>query len=89
MPTPAIIQRVKQVHDELGEAQPDFSKAPDVDVGAIKQQLATVMLQPDHKPHYDKLGDKLLYAYVGFQIDHPKLAASMETLANELSKAGL
>jgi hypothetical protein len=89
MPTPAIIERVKQVHDELGEAQPDFTRAPDVDIDAIKKQLAAVMLEPDHKPHYDSLGDKLLYAYIGFQIDHPKLAASMQTLANDLAKAGL
>jgi len=89
MPLPAIIERVKQVHDELGEAQPDFTRAPDVDVDAIKKQLAAVMLEPDYKPHYKALGDKLLYAYVGFEIDHPELAKSMETLANELAKAGL
>ena len=85
MPTPAIIQRVKEVHDELGEAQPDPAPA----VEAIKQQLAQVMLEPEHKPHYKSLSDKLLFAYIGFQIDHPKLAASMEALANELAKAGL
>jgi hypothetical protein len=89
MPTPAIIERVKEVHDELGKAQPDSTRAHDVDVDAIKKQLAAVMLEPDHKPHYDALGDKLRYAYAGFKDDHPKLAASMETLANDLAKAGL
>ena len=84
MPTPAIIESVKKVHDELGEAQPASA-----DVDTIKQQLATVMVEPTHEPHYANLGARLRSAFAGFQTDHPQLAASMETLANELSKVGL
>ena len=89
MPTPAIIERVKQVHAGLVEAQPDPAKVATVDLDALKQQLSTVMLEPTHKPHYKSLGDKLLFAYIGYQIEHPKLAAVMESLANDLAKAGL
>jgi hypothetical protein len=87
MPTPAIIERVKQVQAELGETQPDPARAPAVNT--LKQALDTVMLDPTQATHYKGLGDKLLFHYIGFQIDHPKLAASMENLANELAKAGL
>ncbi len=87
MPTPDIIERVKKLQDELGEVQPDPAKAPDVE--ALKQQIDMVLAQPDHAAHYKSLGDKLLFAYVGFQIDHPELASSMETLADTLAKIGL
>ena len=87
MPTPAIIERVKQVHAELGETVPSPAKAPAVNT--LKQALDTIMLDPTQATHYKGLGDKLLFHYIGFQIDHPKLAASMEQLANDLAKAGL
>jgi hypothetical protein len=87
MPTPEIIERVRKLQDELGETTPDPARAPDVD--AIKKQIAVVLAEPEHKPHYKSLSDKLLFHYIGFQIDHPKLAQSMESLADSLAKAGL
>jgi hypothetical protein len=87
MPTPDIIERVRKLHDELGETTPDPANAPAV--AELKQQLTTVMLEPTVVPHYKSLGDKLLFHYIGFQIDHPKLAASMESLADSITKAGL
>ena len=87
MPTPEIIARVQQLHDELGATQPDPAKQPAID--ELKQQLQAVMLEPTARPHYQSLADKLLFHYVGFQIDHPKLAASMESLVDALAKAGL
>ncbi|MFT3693014.1 MAG: DUF4404 family protein [Kofleriaceae bacterium] len=87
MPTPEIIERVRKLDEELGETQPDPAKAPDVE--AIKKQIAVVLAEPEHKPHYKSLSDKLLFHYIGFQIDHPKLAASMEQLVDSLQKAGL
>jgi hypothetical protein len=87
MPTPEIIERVRKLQDELGEATPDPVRAPDVD--AIQKQIAVVLAEPEHKPHYKSLSDKLLFHYIGFQIDHPKLAQSMESLVDSLAKAGL
>jgi hypothetical protein len=87
MPTPEIIERVRKLQDELGETTPDPARAPDVD--AIKKQIAIVLAEPEHKPHYKSLSDKLLFHYIGFQIDHPKLAQSMESLVDSLAKAGL
>ncbi len=87
MPTPEIIERVRKLNDELGETQPDPAKAPDVD--AIKKQIAVVLAEPEHPPHYKSLSDKLLFHYIGFQIDHPKLASSMESLVDSLAKAGI
>jgi hypothetical protein len=87
MPTPAIIERVKQVQAELGDTMPSPTAAPAVNT--IKQALDTIMLDPTQVTHYKGLGDKLLFHYVGFQIDHPKLAKSMEDLANSLAAAGI
>ncbi len=87
MPTPAIIERMRELHTELGETQPTPATAEEL--ARIKQQVDTVMLQPDHAPHYKGLSDRLLFAYVGFQIDHPKLAGLMQGVATSLSNAGI
>lgn len=87
MPTPSVIEGVKVVHSQLGEAQPSATSAPDLEV--LKRQLETVMLEPSDAQRYDSLSRRLRAAYAGFLSDHPSLAASMESLANELSKAGL
>jgi len=82
MPTPEIIERVKDVHSQLGEVS-------DAKADALKQQLATVMLEPEKRAHYGSLAQRLREAYAGWLTEHPKLAASMETLANDLSNVGL
>ena len=87
MPTPEIIERVRKLNDELGETQPDPAKAEHV--AEIRRHIDTVLAEPDHEPHYKSLGAKLRFHYVGFQIDHPKLAASMESVVDQLQKAGL
>lgn len=87
MPTPSVIEGVKVVHSQLGDAQPTAAGSPQVDV--LKRQLETVISEPQHKHHYESLGERLRAAYADFSSNHPSLAASMESLANELSKAGL
>jgi len=87
MPTPDIIERVKSLRDELGETQPDPALAPHVE--ELKAEADRVLAEPDHTPHYRSLSDKLLFHYTGFQIDHPKLAASMQSLVDTLGKAGI
>jgi hypothetical protein len=87
MPTPDIIERVRSLRDELGETQPDPARAPDVE--DLKAHADRVLAEPDHAAHYKSLSDRLLFHYVGFQIDHPKLAASMESLVDTIAKAGL
>lgn len=85
MPTPSVLEGVKAVRSQLGEAQ----STPTEQVDAIKRQLETVLLDPEHKPHYESLRHKLREAYGSFVTDHPTLAAAMDSLATELSKAGL
>jgi hypothetical protein len=87
MPTPDIIERVRSLRDELGETQPDPALAPSVE--ELKAHADRVLAEPDHAPHYKSLSDRLLFHYVGFQIDHPKLAASMQSLVDSLATAGL
>lgn len=83
MPTPEIIERVRSFRDELGENQPDPRR------DELRQHVDRVLAQPDHKPHYKTLSDRLLFHATGFQIDHPQLSASMQALADTLSKVGL
>lgn len=83
MPTPELIQRVKSLRGELEALQPDAAKAPAVT--ELQQHLDAVIREPAQIAHYTSLSDRLLFHYVGFQIDHPKLATSMESLANALS----
>lgn len=87
MPTPPVLEGVKAVRDQLGAAQPPV--AGTAEVNAIKRQLETVLLEPQHTPHYEALRLKLREAYGSFVTDHPTLAAAMDSLANELSKVGL
>lgn len=83
MPTPEIIERVRSFRDELGETQPDPRR------DELRQHVDRVLEQPDHEPHYKTLSDRLLFHATGFQIDHPQLSASMQALADTLSKVGL
>ncbi len=87
MPTPEIIERVRKLDEDLGQSQPDPAKQPSVD--EIRQHTQQVLSEPDHTPHYKSLSDKLLFHYIGFKMDHPQLAASMESLVDSLQKAGI
>jgi len=87
MPTPDIIERVRSLRDELGETRPDPAQAPEVE--DLKAAIDVVLAQPDHEPHYKSLSDRLRSNYAGFQIDHPKLAGSMQALVDSLGKVGL
>ncbi|MEO6775215.1 MAG: DUF4404 family protein [Kofleriaceae bacterium] len=87
MPTPDIIERVKSLRDELGETQPDLAQAPSVE--ELKAAIDVVLAHPEDVPSYKSLSDRLLFHYVGFQIDHPKLAASMQAVVDSLATAGL
>lgn len=88
MPTPAIIARVRELEAELAET-PDFPSSIQPDVDAIKQQIATIMLEPDKVALYTSLNDRLLLAYIGFEIDHPKLAAAMQNAMAAIAGAGI
>ncbi len=87
MPTEIVIQKVRELRDELAQTQPDPRALPQVE--ALKQAVDTVMLEPTHVPHYKSLSDKLTFAYVGFEIDHPKLAAAMQGVKQSLLAVGL
>lgn len=88
MPTPDIIEKVRQLHREIAET-PDLPQHVQPDVSAIQKQIDTIMLEPDHVPHYTTLNDRLLFAYVKLEIDHPNLAKAMQSVSNALAAAGL
>jgi len=76
MANPEIIERVKELHAELKD---DPTKQD------VAKQLEVVLLEPEHAPHYKKLSDKLL----ALEVDHPRLAGSIQRLVNLLNSAGL
>jgi hypothetical protein len=79
MPTPPrseILDRVRALHGEL-KADPAHGEAT--------RALETVMVEPDSTLHYKSLSDRLLE----LEVDHPKLAASIQQLVDLLNAAGL
>ena len=89
MPTPAVIERMRDLHAKLAETPDAYSPANRSQATAIRQQLETIMLDPTDVQLYMSLNDRLLLAYVGFEIDHPKLAAAMVEAQKSLLAAGL
>jgi hypothetical protein len=76
MPSNEILDRVRALHGEL-KADPTHGEAT--------RALETVMLEPESKVHYKSLSDRLLV----LEVDHPKLAASIQSLVDLLNAAGL
>jgi hypothetical protein len=71
-----ILERVRALHGEL-KTDPEHADAT--------HALETVMLEPDSKEHYKSLADRLLE----LEVDHPKLAASIQSLVDLLNGAGI
>ena len=88
MPTPEILAKVRDLHKQLAET-PDLPTHVKPDVAAIQKQIDTILLEPEHVPHYTSLNDRLLFAYVKLEVDHPALAKTMVDLTNTLAAAGL
>jgi hypothetical protein len=87
MPTPEVIARVRELHAELAETQPDNPMA--ADVNSIRQAVDQVLLEPAVEKHYASLNGRLEVAYAKFEHDHPKLAGTMQATIAALSAAGL
>ncbi|HSD88286.1 MAG TPA: DUF4404 family protein [Kofleriaceae bacterium] len=87
MPTPEVIARVRELQAELAETQPD---APNAQVRAeLQQAIDAALAEPEKAQLYTSLSDRLLLAYVKFELDHPKLAATMQATMNALNAAGI
>ncbi len=88
MPTPEIVEKVKALRQQLAET-PDLPSHVQPDVTAIQKQIDTILLDPSQVPNYTSLNDRLLFAFVKFQVDHPKLANAMVDVTNALAAAGI
>lgn len=82
MPTPEIIQRVREVHDELGKTPAKAEHAE------LRKSLDRVLEEPSHAPHYANLSETLFRQRAMFEAEHPVLAESIERLANALAAVG-
>jgi hypothetical protein len=76
MPSNEILDRVRALHGEL---------KTDPAHGEATRALETVLLEPESTAHYKSLSDRLL----ALEVDHPKLAASIQQLVDLLGAAGL
>ena len=84
MPTPEIIERVRQLRTQLGETQP-----ADPETSQLVHEIDSVLADPAHAPRYDGLGERLRSASTGVEVRHPQLAASVQAVINALSAAGV
>ncbi len=84
MPTPEVIEKVRQLREELATARPASPEAE-----RIAKQIEAVLAEPEHGPHYDGFGDRLRDTATSVEREHPKLAAAMTSVLNALSAAGL
>ena len=82
MPTPDVIDRVRELHERL-EQEPHAALEP------VQQQLRTIVLEPHDAAHYHSLSERLQNAYESLEVDHPKLAAVVQATMNALNAAGL
>jgi hypothetical protein len=80
MPTPEIIERMRQLRSQLND-HPDAAH--------IATDLDTVLAEPAHAPRYEGLRGLLQSASAGIESRHPQLAASINTVINALTAAGL
>ena len=84
MPTPEIIERVRQLRAQLAETPPGTPEAEH-----IASQIDSVLVDPAHTPRYEGLSDRLRSASASIENRHPQLAASMNAVINALSAAGI
>jgi hypothetical protein len=84
MPTPEIIESVRQLRTHLAETHP-----PDAEAEQIARQIDAALVDPSHAPGYQGLGGRLRQASASFESRHPQLAASMNAVINALNAAGI
>lgn len=82
MPTPEIVERMRQLRAQLTEIQ-----LPEAD--PVASHIDSVLADPAHAPHYEGLSDRLRSASASIESRHPQLAASMNTVINALTATGL
>lgn len=87
MPTPPVVEKVRALQAELAEAQPDPAIA--AELTELREHVEMVLTEPTKPERYASLGERLRQAYLGFHVEHPKLAAAMDNLIAELTAAGL
>ena len=84
MPTPEVIEKVRQLRAQLVEARPEGSEAEHV-----ASHIDSVLADPGDPPSYAGLSERLRSASASIEARHPQLAASMNAVINALSAAGV
>lgn len=84
MPTPEVLDQVRQLRAQLVAARPDSPEATH-----LAQQIDALLAEPAHAPHYAGLGERLRAAATSLEAAHPDLAAAMTRVVDALSAAGI
>ena len=84
MPIPEVIEQVRQLRTQLVDTDPAVP-----DAASLVGHLDNVLVEPAHPPRYEGLGDRLRAVSASIESSHPQLAASMNTVINALSAAGV
>ena len=84
MPTPEVIEKLRQLRTALAAPEPEAPAH-----ASLRQQLDEVLVDPEQRPRYTGLAEKLRGAMIGLEVDHPHLAGSIEAVINSLSAAGI
>ena len=82
MPTPEVIDRVRALHDQAEREQHEA-------LDPVRQQLATIAVDPNDATHYNSLSERLQAAYAKLKVEHPALAGAVQATINALNAAGL
>ena len=88
MPTKDVIDKVRGLDAELAKA-PEVPAQARPEVDSTRKQLATILIEPGHAPHYAGLADRLRRLYAYLEADHPRLAGAVSGVLESLSDAGL
>lgn len=82
-PPPGVIDKLRQLHGQLEQAP----SIPEVD--ELKHHVSTVLAEPEHRPHYGPLRERLARALERLEARYPELATTIDAVNNELIAVGL
>ena len=88
MPTKEVIDKVRELDTALAKA-PAVPAQARPDAEEVRQQLATILVEPSSEPRYHGLTDRLRRLYAQLETDHPMLAGAVSGVIDSLAEAGL
>jgi hypothetical protein len=89
MPESNLNNSLNNLHNELAQPQPTEKAQAIADELRAKIQPMVEQPDADHSIHYKSLGERLNLALVDLEVDHPRLAAAIQTVLEDLAAVGI